>query len=561
MPLTLPTFSRHIDPPILERGRRYYADGHVAGLEELTPNRWQAEVAGTYPYTVTITIAADGALGWDCTCPYDLGPVCKHVVATLYALQAALDLAADPPRQKRQTRADKVRAALSPLSRDDLLALLIELANDDRQLAHRLLARYAAPAGDGKAAAKRLVADALTFGRDRYGLDYHGAADAARSVGRLLDRAAALRDAAQPAEAVLLYQAVLEEVVEALGDADDSSGALSDVAYGAMDELAATADELPPAGRAALFDYCVAHCAAEPFNAWDWGWDLAALGGTLITTPAQQAALFAAIDRLGAAAKDEHAWYAARQREHAAELKLAIIEAQDDPAAVAAFLQDNVHHDAIRLQLAHRSLQRGDLATARRLCTEWLAQPNEDRPGLRRDFLAVLLAVAERSGDTATQIRLTEDLFRDTGDMTAFRQLRGLVGPAAWPDYRPGLLARLRADPARRVDLGAVYAAERLWDDLLALVQQQPARLDAHHDHLAGRFPHELAALYERRAAAAIGTSPNRTNYQRACAALLRMRELDPAGAAAVVARWREEHKHRPAMQDELTKAFGPPAG
>ena len=62
MPMTLATFKRDIDSTILGRGRRYYNDGHVVGLDELTATSWQAEVAGTYPYTVTIHIADDDTL-------------------------------------------------------------------------------------------------------------------------------------------------------------------------------------------------------------------------------------------------------------------------------------------------------------------------------------------------------------------------------------------------------------------------------------------------------------------------------------------------------------------
>ncbi len=558
MSMTLATYKRDIDSTILGRGRRYYNDGHVIGLDELTATSWQAEVAGTYPYTVTIHIDDDDTLAWTCTCPYIDGPVCKHVAATLYAIEVALDPAAAPqPRKKRRTRADKVRAAIDPLSRDDLVALLVELANDDRQIAHLLLARYGAPEG-GKAAAKRLVTDALSFGRDRHGfLDYRGAMDAGQAVSRLFDRAAGLLASGRTAEALLLYQAILEETVAAQQNADDSSGMLGECASFALEELETVAAQLSPADRAALFDYCVSDAMADLLAGWDWGWNLMELGGRLMTTAQQRATLFAALDRM-ASRNDADSWSSDYDRAHAAEIKLGVIEQQDGEAAVQTFLEDHVEFDRLRTRLVHFHLDRNNLEAARRICREWLDHPPAHKPGLRRGFLALLLQIAERAGDEAEQIRLLQELFLDTGDMTTYQRLKALVGPTAWPAYRPGLLARLDDRAGWSVNAGAVYAAEEMWTELMAFVRRRPHQATSWHHQLAGRFPQELAAIYEQQAAQQIGHSPNRTSYQHACEYLLRMREVDPAGAAAVVARWRIEHKHRPAMLDELNKAFGP---
>ena len=192
MGITLSNFKEHVEPTILLRGLRYYDDDRVDKLEELTPGYWRAIGEGSRSYHVGITITADGGLGWACSCPYDQGPLCKHVAAALYALEAAgsgVPAKKTKPRKKRKTRADKGREALGSLSGEELHDLLLELALDDRELAGLILARYG-PETDSVKGAARLVRDALRLGQDRHGfIDYYGASRVAKSVSELLGRA------------------------------------------------------------------------------------------------------------------------------------------------------------------------------------------------------------------------------------------------------------------------------------------------------------------------------------------------------------------------------------
>lgn len=63
-----------------ERGIEYFRQGSVRGLEQFG-NRITATVAGTSDYEVTIGIDKEG-IESSCTCPYDWGGYCKHIVAT-----------------------------------------------------------------------------------------------------------------------------------------------------------------------------------------------------------------------------------------------------------------------------------------------------------------------------------------------------------------------------------------------------------------------------------------------------------------------------------------------
>jgi uncharacterized Zn finger protein len=87
MNIPLDQFEQIIDDTILKRGLQYFRKGLVEEPEELSHGEFEAIVLGSEPYRVTVTIRDGEVTNHTCSCPYDMGPVCKHVVAVLFVLQ------------------------------------------------------------------------------------------------------------------------------------------------------------------------------------------------------------------------------------------------------------------------------------------------------------------------------------------------------------------------------------------------------------------------------------------------------------------------------------------
>ena len=86
-------FEEHIHALILERGQAYFTGGNVKEIESTTDG-WVLEVEGRSPYRVVLK--GDKTLeDWFCECPHEHGPVCKHVAAALYAVQAQQESSLD----------------------------------------------------------------------------------------------------------------------------------------------------------------------------------------------------------------------------------------------------------------------------------------------------------------------------------------------------------------------------------------------------------------------------------------------------------------------------------
>ncbi len=85
-------------PQSFDRGFSYYLSGVVYNLVR-RGDMLTALVQGSQaePYHVSITLLADGGIGnATCTCPYDWGGFCKHIVATLLAALHAKEITVKP---------------------------------------------------------------------------------------------------------------------------------------------------------------------------------------------------------------------------------------------------------------------------------------------------------------------------------------------------------------------------------------------------------------------------------------------------------------------------------
>jgi uncharacterized Zn finger protein len=109
-----------------ERGQSYYQDGAIVepvwqGME------LRAECAGSEyePYQISVTFDAQGIAQTSCTCPYDWGGICKHLVALLltYVRQPQAFHALQP--------LDKM---LADKSRDELIVIIEDMLRHKPEL-------------------------------------------------------------------------------------------------------------------------------------------------------------------------------------------------------------------------------------------------------------------------------------------------------------------------------------------------------------------------------------------------------------------------------------------
>ena len=179
MKISLQDFSSIIDSVIVSRGEEYFYDEAIHGLKEIKSGEWIASVEGTELYKVRVSLKGAGIYDYSCSCPYDMGPICKHVVAVLFALREKLE--DDVEVRKGQKLKFKKTAKMKPteetfeqlivrMPREDLNAILIDYAGREPGLVDYISARRTikAPTSD-KEEYRQIVQNAVDAVRGQHG--------------------------------------------------------------------------------------------------------------------------------------------------------------------------------------------------------------------------------------------------------------------------------------------------------------------------------------------------------------------------------------------------------
>jgi uncharacterized Zn finger protein len=135
LPITEAFVRQHSTAESFARGQAYFHEGAV-GVIVRRADTVQAEVAGSLPepYRVTLIIPGTDEVHARCTCPYDWGGWCKHIVATSLAILHHPESVDERPT---------LPCLLAPLDRDALEVLLLQLAESDPSLVDVMEAQIA----------------------------------------------------------------------------------------------------------------------------------------------------------------------------------------------------------------------------------------------------------------------------------------------------------------------------------------------------------------------------------------------------------------------------------
>lgn len=134
--MNLKNFENQVEPKILDRGCSYYENDQVEDIEQIEEREFSATVLGSDEYTVLIKLSKDlEILSSSCDCPYDWGNICKHEVAVLYYLKDSEKYKDFP----RTGKISKMKSELGKYTKEELKALIIEIAKKNRKFREEIL--------------------------------------------------------------------------------------------------------------------------------------------------------------------------------------------------------------------------------------------------------------------------------------------------------------------------------------------------------------------------------------------------------------------------------------
>ena len=168
---------------VFARGAEYHRDGLVE-IIALEPGRVLAQVSGNEDYRTVVT-GRGTRLGGECSCPgFEDWGLCKHMVAAALTANAA---GADGETDGVGALS-RIRDHLKTKSVDELVAMIVELAEHDLVLFRKLEIAAAALHEDDKKLEARLRKAIDRATRTRDFIDYHAAAGWAAEVDAALLR-------------------------------------------------------------------------------------------------------------------------------------------------------------------------------------------------------------------------------------------------------------------------------------------------------------------------------------------------------------------------------------
>lgn len=222
-------FLDDIDPKILARGEDYCHSGQVENVE-WDGSHVTAEVSGSEaePYLVEIDFDEGGEVeAWDCDCPYDWGPVCKHTAAVLFAIQAEEGKEKRPKKKKTQKRKVSIQKLVEQADKEQLASLILEYCREDKRFQSLVLSELEDSGEQEFAAIKELVRASIRSNTHRHYIDESGCDNICADLDDCLDKAKRRIERGQHSQALEIIQFVLVTGMKLASEADSSSGALS----------------------------------------------------------------------------------------------------------------------------------------------------------------------------------------------------------------------------------------------------------------------------------------------------------------------------------------------
>jgi len=566
MKLSLNKFQSVLDERIVSRGEEYFSNEAVSALEQITDGKWAASVEGTETYRVNITLKGNDVRDYFCTCPYDLGPVCKHVVAVLFAIREAKEGGESKKSGHKDNRTDHgveetFEQAISRMSPRELRATLTDYAARDTNLVdHVFASRVLKAPASGKEQYRRIIRDSINTVRDRHGyVGYWQARHAVGGAEKVLEKAEDFLVSKGPAKALLVFQCVLEEMVPFLQVADDSNGDIGGVIGQAFEGLTKCAAQAKTSAfRGKFFDYLLTECGHKRYEGWsEWRWDFLEIAAGIIKTAEERDRLWTKIDEIEKKHGKEGGWFK-YDHERALRIKLSMISRTGTDKEAEEFLNQHLDCTPFREQAIEKAIQKKDYDLAEKLAKEGLEQDQaRGLPGLVDRWRKRLLDIAQLRRDPQSIKKYALELFLDLGDLEYYREYKKRFDSCEWPQEAEKVIHLVRRSQNGRgfLSLPHIYIEEKQWPELLAYVEKanNPWTLEEFSKHLVSRYPDEIAGAYEKAAVEVLAPPTGRGNYQVLCRFLGRMRKLGfKDRVQRIISELSEKYKNRPALLEEL---------
>lgn len=557
--MNLKDFENEMDPIILARGLDYYNSGDVERIEEREPDHYEISVSGSSDYSVEVELDQDTEIvGTSYDCPYDWGPYCKHQAAAFYALRDRSDNQRKPePRKLKKKTEPDLYEELSHLSKDELLSIIIGLADENKEIKDKLLFQHA-PEESLLKKSRKLVAGSIrrAEGRDGF-IEWNRADQALEGANMILEQARKELDNRRSELAASLCLVVLPEVVDMLQYCDDSDGGPGEVIDQSLNMLAeavSSAENSSQSAKRAMFNKIMKELQNERYDGWsDWRNQMLDALIPLCRIDSLREKWEEAVDRL-IAVPQEDSWSLHYERERLLYLRLELLESFEEKEAAHQFLYEHIRLASFRERAIKLAAGRDDWKEVLRLCEDGEESDGKGSPGYVEKWMKYRLQAYTHLGNTDGEKQLMLR-FLYSGDYSYYEPLAGMYRPDEWNRVSEVIIAHFEQGSYLPAAYVKILIHEKRYEKLLNYCRNHPYEIENLHPYLAKTYPDEVKRIFTATIENGAAGSSNRSQYRQVCYKIRTFKKACGKRAAdALIQKLKQQYARRPAFIDELNK-------
>jgi uncharacterized Zn finger protein len=558
MKIPLNEFEQLIDESILKRGLTYFKGGAITDFLEISNGEYEAIVSGTEEYTVQLEIKNNTVIKHNCDCPYDIGPVCKHVVAVIFYLQQdKLELnqsAITSPKKKTKSVNQQVKDLLKAISHNELIDFVAENSKKDKKFRNFFLASFEhLSQNQSKEFYQKQIHSILqtAAGRDGW-IDWSDMKYVVNTTQPFLENAEQYLQKQNFENVFFISTALLEEMTEAFQYGDDSNGDLGYFVESAMGLLSKlTKEKTSETLKKEIFEYCISAFKQLLFEGWDWHLGILHIASDLAENESEADIILTCLDVVNG----EY------EKEYAQSFKLNLLRQYKDPKEVDEFISKHISNSRIRKQEIEKAFENKNFDRVIELAKDGIKCDEQSKPGLAKDWYDWLLKVALTQNDTPNIIKYARyRLIENFGGTQDYYQiLKNNIESEKWHPFLEEIIKEVT--PKNRWTymelIREIYIKEKWWDRLLLMLKQNLSleNIKENEQYLAKDYSSELIEFYSERITNYVEKYLGRNNYQTACRYLRRMKKLGGNGQVdELIELFRKQYPQRKALMDELTR-------
>ncbi len=560
MQIPLNEFEQLIDESILKRGLAYFKGGAITDFSEISNGEYEAIVSGTEDYTVQLEVENNTIIEHNCDCPYDMGAVCKHVVAVIFHLQQdELELNQSSPNStkgKKKTKSvnQQVKELLKAISHNELMEFVEENCKKDKKFRNYFLASFGhLGQNQSKEFYQKQIHSILqtAAGRDGW-IGWSDMKYVVNTTQPFLENAEQYLQKKNFENVLFISTALLEEMTKAFQYGDDSNGDLGYFVESAMELLSKLSkEEISTLLKQEIFEYCISAFKQRLFEGWDWHLGILHIAGDLIGNEKEADIILNCLESVDG----EY------EREYAQSYKLELLRQYKDPKDVEEFINKNISNSKIRKQEIEKAFESQNFERAIALAKDGITNDEQSKPGLAKDWYDWLLKIALVQNDTPNIIKYARyRLIENFGATQDYYQiLKNTIEPEKWHSFLEEIIKEVT--PKNRWTytelIRKIYIKEEWWDRLFLMLKQNLSleNIQENEQYLAKDYSAELIELYSERLTNYVEKFVGRNNYQTACRYLRRMKKLGGNERVnELIELFRKKYPQRKALMDELTR-------